>query len=366
MTRSTMLERPHRRSSARWVAVLALACLTPTLTVAGALSSGSAAARGCPDTKEFAVGGVGDTRGQHVPGAPRNATGIAYPASLAPVGLTPGDVSAARGEHALNSQARAFRARCPESAIHVTGYSFGALVAGNVRDKWNRDPKMRQNTSFTLVADPRADHGAMAKLPSVIPGFTHTGPRPAGDIPTSSVCRAAADFVCYVGNPLENPLPLINGLLGYAAGDHGYRRSEVSDTPGEHTVAGPTRVGAPADLAATDGSEAAPLLSLEVNVQVNLAALPDPAELEPALAVAQDLARTVAPELVPPAELSLTRYMPTPLRDYAPPVLAGAVPEELGNVVLPPLPAIREAHQSSTQQSSTQPSSTQPAEPDQP
>ncbi|MCK0439060.1 PE-PPE domain-containing protein [Gordonia alkaliphila] len=354
MTRSTTLESPHRRSSARWVAVLALALLAPAATVAGTLTAGSAVAGGCPDTKEFAVGGVGDTHGQHVPGAPRDATGIVYPASLAPVGFTPGDVSAARGERALNSQARAFRARCPESAIHVTGYSFGALVAGNVRDDWNRDPKMRQNTSFTLVADPRADHGAMAKLPSVIPGFTHTGPRPAGAIPTSSVCRAAADFVCYVGNPLENPLPLINGLLGYAAGDHGYRRSEVSDVPGEHTVAGPTRVGAPVDLAATDGSEPAPLLSLEVTVQVNLAVLPNPAELEPVLAVAQDIARTVAPELVPPAEVSLTRYIPTPLRDYAPPVLAGAVPEELGSVVLPPLPTIREAHADETPQAAAQ------------
>lgn len=324
------------RRRPRWVAVLALSFLAPTLTATVALAAGAAQAGGaCPDTQEYAVGGVGDTHGRHVPGA-SGATGIVYPASLAPVGLTPGDVSADRGEDALDAKARAFRARCPESAIHVTGYSFGALVAGNVRDEWNRDPAMRRNTSFTLVADPRADQGAMAQLPSVIPGFTHTGPRPASAIPTSSVCRAAADFVCYVGNPLSNPLPLINGLLGYAAGDHGYRASEVTDQPGEHTVAGPTRVPAPGEV--TVGPDSA-LVTIEIVVKVS--GLPDPAQLEPVLEFAQDVVQTVAPGIAPPAELSLTRYIPTPLRDYVPPVVAPMVPDEIGDVVLPPLPTPR-------------------------
>ena len=320
----------HRRSWRPRTPALALLLSAIALTLNA--PAGAAHATGaCPATKKFVVGGVGDTRSAWVPGT-SGATRIGYSASLAPIGVVPGDASAAQGAAALNSAARAFRTRCADSAIHVTGYSLGALVAGNVRDSWNHDAKMRNNTSFTLIADPRADQGAMAQLPSLIPGFTHTGPRPASSIPTSSICRSAADFICFVGNPADNPLPLINGLLGYAFGDHTYRTSEVTDEPGAHDVAGPTRIGTPGDVATG--------LLLPLPVKVALAVLPTPAEAEPVLALAQDVVHTVAPGIAPPAELSLTRYIPTPLREYVPPPLASAVPEELGNVVLPPLPAL--------------------------
>ena len=323
----------HRRS---WrPRTLALALLLSAIALTLNAPVGAAHATGtCPATKKFVVGGVGDTRSAWVPGT-SGATRIEYSASLAPIGFVPGDASAAQGAAALNSAARGFRKRCPDSAIHVTGYSLGALVAGNVRDSWTHDAKMRNYTSFTLIADPRAEQGAMAQLPSLIPGFTHTGPRPASSIPTSSICRSAADFICFVGNPAENPLPLINGLLGYAFGDHTYRSGEVTDEPGAHDVAGPTRIGAPGEVAT--------VLPLPLPVEVALAVLPSPAEVEPVLALAQDVARDVAPGIVPPAELSLTRYIPTPLRDYLPPPLADAVPEQIGDVVLPALPALPSA-----------------------
>ena len=327
MSRTTDSGQGRDRRRARWL--LLLTTLPVLIITALALPVGEArAARACPPSQEFAVGGVGDTQSRFVPGA-AGATRIAYAASLAPVGLTPGDVSARQGEAALNAAARSFRARCPDSAIHVTGYSMGALVAGNVRDSWNRDPKMRVNTSFTLIADPRSDHGAMAKLPSVIPGFTHTGRRPFSTIPTSSVCRSGSDFICYVGDPTRNPLPLIAGVLGYLTGDHTYRKSEVTDAPGDHLVDTATLSAGRIILAVLIPQF--PLLGV-------LAALPAPEEVEPLLVVAQEIARTVAPDLVPPAELSLVRYIPTPLRDYLPPPLANSVPDEIGDIVLPAIP----------------------------
>lgn len=317
----------HARRRSAGLLVLTLPML---ILAALALPVGEARAVGaCPSSQEFAVGGVGDTKSRFVPGA-SGATRIGYAASLAPVGHTAGDVSVARGEAALNRAARTFRARCPESAIHVTGYSMGALVAGNVRDSWNHDPLMRRNSSFTLIADPRADHGAMSRLPSIIPGFTHTGQRPFSTIPTSSVCRIGSDFICYVGDPTRNPLPLMTGLLGYLAGEHTYRSNEIPDSPGDHIVEG-AALGATGLLLAVLLPQL-PILGL-------LASLPAPEEVEPLLDVTQDLARAVAPELVPPAELSLVEYTPTPLRDYVPPPLAHFVPDAIGDVVLPALPA---------------------------
>lgn len=305
--RLAQLPRPRlSRSPLHWVAVAVAPILLAALAPApGAAHAGEAS---CPDSKEFAVGGVGDPLGLFVPGTD-DARGIVYPASLAPVGPVSGDVSSVSGELALESTVRMYRLRCPDTAIHITGFSFGALVAGNVRDRWTYDPIMRENMSFTLVSDPRADEGAMTRLPSVIPGFTHRGKRPPSTIPTSSVCRNDSDFICYTGNPLLQPFQLINGVLGYLLGDHGYRKSEVTHDPGEHVVPGTTRVPAPTVPRVDD-----------------------------APALAADAGR-----LLPRARLSLTEYIPTPLCDYLPSTLAPMLSDRLGRTVLPSVPALRTA-----------------------
>lgn len=314
----------------RWLIALAAPALLGALVMPP--SSARAAGPECPATQDFAVGGLGDPLSRHVPGS-AGAIDIRYPASLAPLGSVPGDVSVAYGEAALSARARQFRSRCPDTPIHVSGYSMGALVAGNARDRWTADPVMSQNVSFTLIADPRADDGAMARLPSLIPGFTHTGKRPPSSIPTSSVCRTDSDFICHTGDPLREPTHFVNGVLGYLLGDHAYRRNEISADPGDHVVAGTVRVGGPDVGLPID----LPTASVDLPV-VGPIDVPAVGQLVGPPAVAQVIAA-----VVPQAQLSLTEYLPTPLKDYAPSALAAFVPDELGEVVLPPvvLPPVR-------------------------
>ncbi|GAA3950925.1 hypothetical protein GCM10022231_05770 [Gordonia caeni] len=308
---------PARPRSKRIRGLLAVAASLLVMGLAAVPGQAYAAAPTCPATIEFAVGGVGDPLGIRVPGTD-DARGIVYPASLAPVGPITGDVSAVTGEVAVETTVRSFRLRCPQTAIHITGYSFGALVAGNIRDRWTHDPVMRRNMSFTLISDPRADEGAMARLPSLIPGFTHSGKRPRSTIPTSTVCRNESDFICHTGNPLRRPLHLVNGVLGYLLGDHGYRDDEITHEPGDHQVGGITRVVEPE--------------------------VPEASELPPAAAETAQQLRSevdaVAAAVIPPARLSLTEYIPTPLCDYLPPILAPALPDHLAGIVLPALPPL--------------------------
>ncbi|WP_336790424.1 PE-PPE domain-containing protein [Gordonia malaquae] len=201
-------------------------------------------AQPCPDQMTFAVGGVDDPGARRVPGLSGPVTRVHYSASIAPVGNVPGDISRREGERNLDRAARSFRRECPDSRIRVIGNSMGALVAGNVRDKWQHDPQMRRNTHFTLVSDPRAKRGIMTMIPSVVPGLTMQGPRPKSTIPTSTVCRPS-DAICDLGNPLVDPGHAINAAIGYASGDHGYTDAEVTHTPGHHTV--PARVHAVPD-----------------------------------------------------------------------------------------------------------------------
>ncbi|WP_336818978.1 cutinase family protein [Gordonia sp. MMO-8] len=191
----------------------------------------------CPDQMTFAVGGVDDPGARRVPGLSGPVTRVRYSASIAPVGDVPGDVSRREGERALDRAARSFRRQCPDSRIRIVGQSMGALVAGNVRDRWERDPVMRERTAFTLVSDPRAPRGIMSMIPSVVPGLTMQGPRPQSSIATSSVCRTS-DAICDIGNPLQDPGHAINAVWGYANGDHGY--AVVDHAPGRHMV--PERV----------------------------------------------------------------------------------------------------------------------------
>jgi hypothetical protein len=219
-------------------AVLSAAVLLATLSACE--DTIAYASPSCPNLMTFAVGGVGDEDARYVPGVGIGAvTRVHYSASIAPIGSVPGDVSRREGERNLDAAARAFRTRCPDSDIRIVGHSMGALVAGNVRDKWERDPVMRDRTAFTLVSDPRAPRGIMSMIPSIVPGLTMQGPRPQSSIATSSVCRTS-DAICDLGNPLQDPGHAINSLIGYARGDHGY--DQVDHAPGRHMVPARVRV----------------------------------------------------------------------------------------------------------------------------
>lgn len=260
----------------------------------------------CPSVMHYAVGGVGAPNGQGIP-TPRGEarTNIHYSASLAPVGNIGGDQSVREGERELNRQARAFRQRCPNSRIEVTGASMGAVVAGNVRDQWNNDPTMRGNTKFVLISDPRARNGAMSQLPSFIPGFTHAGPRPPSQIATSYVCRDN-DFICNAGSILQNPGHAVNAAIGYAVGGaHGYSGRDVNRSAGHHVL--------------PPSQQVVPETPLPWN--------------PPTL---REVLEPVAQAVVPDVPIT-PQYTPTPIREYLPPAVKHLVPRELGNIVLPPV-----------------------------
>lgn len=166
-------------------ALVGAATIIPLATVIGA----GAAEAACPAVKHYALGGVGDPGSAHVPGAPKNAERITYSASVFPVGNVIGEQSKQEAQNKLDRRARAFRAQCPDSRIEVTGYSLGALAAGDTRDQWQHSPTMRKNTKFVLVADARSRNGALTWLPGELIGFRQPWARPKSTIPTSHVCR---------------------------------------------------------------------------------------------------------------------------------------------------------------------------------
>ncbi|MGB3602729.1 MAG: PE-PPE domain-containing protein [Gordonia sp. (in: high G+C Gram-positive bacteria)] len=289
----------------RRLTVVPAALMLATLAVS--CDPATANADTCPEQMTFAVGGVGDPGARHVPGISGPVARVHYSASLAPVGPVGGNDSAREGERNLDRAARSFRARCPDSTIVVQGQSLGALVAGNVRDKWANDPTMRRNTRAVLISDPRAHNGAMSVLPSFIPGFTHTGPRPHSTIPTASTCRDD-DAICNIGNPLTNPGHAINAGIGYLVGGaHGYSNNDVNKTPGQHDLP----------------PSAQPIPETPIPW-----APPTPRQiLEP-----------LAREVVPTAPIITDHYVPTPVRDYLPPAIKRIIPRDWGRNVLPPLP----------------------------
>src|SRR5690606_22636127 len=121
---------------------------------------------------------------------------------------------------------------------------YGAWVAGNVADSWAGDPVMGRNTSQTLVSDPRSRTGVLRHIPNVIPQVFNTqGARKGRTIPKAETCRRS-DGVCNTPDPFRDPIGALNGALGYANRDHGYRSSEVRQAPGKTMLPGRNHVPA--------------------------------------------------------------------------------------------------------------------------
>ncbi|MFC0315546.1 cutinase family protein [Gordonia phosphorivorans] len=239
---------------------------------------------------------------------------VHYSASISPIGgNVSGAESTAEGERNLTRAAREFRARCPESHLRLVGFSQGALVTGNVCNALDADPHMARRTSCVLYADPRRPDperpGVMAMLPSFVPGFPMTGPRPeTTQIPVAQVCQSN-DIICASPNPVIDPVGFVNNLLGYLVhGAHGdyVAAPHTVDDGGEHLV--------------------------HRDPYLPTADMRKPA---PGLPTPYDVFDPVAALLLPSAPIATT-YRPTPIADYFPPVLAWGVPARVGTVVLPP------------------------------
>ncbi|MFT4201359.1 cutinase family protein [Gordonia sp. (in: high G+C Gram-positive bacteria)] len=184
------------------------------------------------------VPGTGDTSGSAYAGLVAKAKEegkdviqVQYPTTLWPTGPMGYDHDADLGRQATINAISDYQSQCKSEDgtmpnIEVTGYSQGARVAGDVlSDIGNgRLPGIsKENITGTLFSDPRqerisgfAGRGIEMTLFGVIPGLTMSGRRDGGfgDIPVNTLCEQG-DPICYLADPVKDPLGAIDGLLGY-------------------------------------------------------------------------------------------------------------------------------------------------------
>lgn len=212
--------------TSRRVSAVALSILTAAISYLLVLGDGTdldtsitprTVASTCDLSMTFVVGGTWDPTGAGTPRVPAGPRmNIVYPASIAPFGgRTSGDESIRQAKASLDTTARAFRTRCPRSAVNVVAYSLGAAAASDLVAVWNADPVMSGNTWFTLIGNPKKPldratgrGGIMGQLPSILPGLTHTGFRPAATNVTE-VC-ATRDVYCSATRDIR----LVGAALG--------------------------------------------------------------------------------------------------------------------------------------------------------
>ncbi|OZM71548.1 hypothetical protein CFN78_20140 [Amycolatopsis antarctica] len=202
-------------------------------TVATAEPASPAAA--CPDRMIFEVGGNGDPKADVYNGSnERLPAGVAftkveYSASIAPLPGNPisMDDSVAEGIGNLDRAVRDFHGACGGAQITISGYSQGAIVAGDVLNALSADTVIPHGqVNGVLYGDPRrpSDNGPggiEGNIPTIIPGLSMKGERGFGDIAVHEICNKN-DTICFSENPITNLLGFANGVVGYLSGDHRY------------------------------------------------------------------------------------------------------------------------------------------------
>lgn len=233
--------RKARSLLASWIALPVLGLSAPH---AVAVSQVQARAD-CPDTMIFEVGGhldrdaaVYDRSNAALPEGV-SFTKIHYSASISPY---PGDPvslddSVAEGISALDTAVKEFHGTCAASRITITGYSQGAIVAGDELAALSEsDTVPHDRINGVLYGDPRrpgvdgGPGGIETNLPTFLPGMTMKGPRGFGDLTVKEICNTN-DGICYSENMITKPACFANGVVGYFTGDHDY---DVAP----HTVSG--------------------------------------------------------------------------------------------------------------------------------
>ncbi|WP_314177163.1 PE-PPE domain-containing protein [Streptomyces winkii] len=217
-----------------WAAVAASSALT--LTATGVATAVGTEAAGCAQTRIFEVGGhldgnasVYDKSNGSLP-AGTDAQKVPYSAQIAPF---PGDTismddSVAEGISKLDKAVRDYHGQCPDSHITISGYSQGAIVAGDELARLSQEQTIpHQQIDGVLYGDPRrpgvdgGPGGIEGNLPTIVPGITMKGQRGFGDIAVHEICNKN-DGICFSENPVTNLLGFANGVAGYFMGDHSY------------------------------------------------------------------------------------------------------------------------------------------------
>lgn len=262
-------------------AALTIAALIPITAIA----AGQSQAAPCAGTMTFAISGV-DGNPAHVPGVTGPRTNIHYRSDLHSVVTDPIGTRLS-GERALSRSINSYRARCPGSHVRVAGFSYGAWIAGNVRDS-RRYP----NSSYVLISDPRAANGILRLAPRIPGYFEPQGKRRKPAAPTATTCRTN-DAVCFAPNPAVDPVGFANSVHGYFTGAHGYTNGEVRQAPGSTVIRGPQNIraveqqpvySAPVEVVADFVPE--PIVQY---VPPQIADIPVPQELAPVLRQVTDL-----------------------------------------------------------------------------
>lgn len=241
-------------------ALLATLAMAPVLgvTSAGVATAGPVdGAAACAEKMIFEVGGHGDgdataydaSNAALPPGV--SFTKIHYSAQIAPF---PGDTismddSVAEGTAKLDRAVRDQHAACPATRLTVSGYSQGAIIAGDVLNTLSQQTAIpHELINGVLYGDPRrpgvngGPGGIETNLPTVVPGITMKGPRGFGDLPVREICNKN-DGICHSENPITNLLGFANGVVGYFSGDHGYRIEPNAESgSGDVLIPQPPRV----------------------------------------------------------------------------------------------------------------------------
>ncbi|NNG40142.1 cutinase family protein [Flexivirga sp. ID2601S] len=165
----------------------------------------------------------------------------------------------ARAVPSLERAAIDYHRACPSARIAFMGYSFGALVAGNVVESLAGKSDIPHNQlSAVLYGDPRRAPqtkgiegpagGVLTMLPN-LPTIDAPGPRNFRDVAVSEVCNQN-DVICNAANPFTNALAVANGVQGYRSGDHAYRFDPfgADARPGDHYQPQTPRIGYGAPL----------------------------------------------------------------------------------------------------------------------
>ncbi|WP_197318721.1 cutinase family protein [Saccharomonospora sp. NB11] len=203
----------------------------------------------CPETAVFEVDGYGhgeeltnwnNTAFNANPPAGWEIVQVPYHDGVFPVvDEYPLDKAVADGTSKLDAAVRDFHARCSGTRLVISGYSEGALVAGNVLEALAKTNDIPHHLiEGVLYGNPRrafGDGGAggiaggiETNLPTILPDVTMQGPHEFGDLSVADICNEN-DGICNSANMITNLAAFANGLVGYASGDHGYVLNPAAD-----------------------------------------------------------------------------------------------------------------------------------------
>jgi hypothetical protein len=169
------------------------------------------------------------------------------------------DASVAEGTANLTRAVTDYHAACPGTQLVLTGYSEGAVVAGDVLEQFSQsDAIPHGQLNGVLYGNPRRDFGdggiggvaggIETNVPTILPGVTMKGGQHYGDLAVRNVCNEN-DGICNSANMITNLLAFANGLVGYAQGDHGYDLNPARDLgSGLIFIHQPQRIGFGAPL----------------------------------------------------------------------------------------------------------------------